>query len=159
MKKYVLYLFLMMPLAMGVSSCSDDDNDVPDVSVSATISGGVFYDDEIYVVQGDDLKVEALNLINRTQKDGSLGVVSYYWDNYLIGTNVLQPFGLVINTAEQAVGRHLLQAQMPVYVVDYPVCWGYVQYRVNVVESSEQLPENGDEETSKVIQGEIQTKD
>ncbi len=58
----------------------------------------------------------------------------------------------------QPVGRHLLQAQMPIYVVDYPICWGYIQYYVNIVEAQDDLPDSGGE-TSKVVSGIIKAKE
>lgn len=158
MKKIFYYLLLMLPMMAIATSCDDDDDKVPDVSVQATISGGVFYEDEIYVVKGEELKIDGLTLENRTKKDGVLGAVTYYWDHFLIGTNITQPFSLAINTADQPVGRHLLQAQMPVYVVDYPICWGYIQYYVNIVETADELPGDGNV-TSKVVKGVIKTKE
>jgi len=148
----------MLPFGLMTVSCDDDDNDVPDVGIHATISGGVFDGGEIYVTQGDVFTINALTLVNRTDKEGALGAVSYYWDHYLIGTNITQPFELKLDTSGQPVGRHLLQAQMPIYVVDYPICWGYIQYYVNIVEAQEDLPE-GDGETSKVVHGIIKDKE
>jgi len=139
-------------------ACDDDDNDIPNVGIQATISGGVFEGDEIYVAQGDELVIDALTLTNNTDKEGALGAVSYYWDHYLIGTNLTQPFELKLETADQPVGRHLLQAQMPIYVVDYPICWGYIQYYVNIVEAQDDLPDSGGE-TSKVVSGIIKAKE
>lgn len=162
-KKLFYYLMLLLPLGFMVSSCDDDDDNVPNVGVQATISGGVFENDEIYVVQGDELKIDGLQLVNNTKKEGTMGAVTYYWDHYLIGTNITQPFALTVNTAEQPVGRHLLQAQMPIYVVDYPICWGYIQYYVNIVESATDLPGGGVTDdgntTSKVVNGIIKTKE
>ena len=163
MKKIFYYLLLMLPLGMLATSCDDDDNKIPNVSIQATISGGVFDDDEIYVVKGETLVIDGVKMVNNTNKEGTLGAVTYYWDHYLIGTNITQPFSLSINTAEQPLGRHLLQAQMPIYVVDYPICWGYIQYYVNIVESASDLPgggvEGGDQPTSKVVNGIIKAKE
>ena len=158
MKKIFYYLLLMLPLGMLATSCDDDDNKIPNVSIQATISGGVFDDDEIYIVKGETLVVDGLKLVNNTNKEGTLGAVTYYWDHYLIGTNITQPFSLSINTSEQPLGRHLLQAQMPIYVVDYPICWGYIQYYVNIVETADELPGDGNV-TSKVVDGIIKTKE
>ena len=150
MKKYFYYLLFLLPLTFVAVACDDDDNDIPNVGIQATISGGVFEGDEIYVAQGDELVIDALTLINNTDKEGALGAVSYYWDHYLIGTNLTQPFELKLETADQPVGRHLLQAQMPIYVVDYPICWGYIQYYVNIVEAQDDLPESGGESSKGV---------
>ena len=158
MKKYFYYLLFLLPLTFVAVACDDDDNDIPNVGIQATISGGVFEGDEIYVAQGDELVIDALTLTNNTDKEGALGAVSYYWDHYLIGTNLTQPLELKLETADQPVGRHLLQAQMPIYVVDYPICWGYIQYYVNIVEAQDDLPDSGGE-TSKVVSGIIKAKE
>ena len=158
MKKYFYYLLFLLPLTFVAVACDDDDNYIPNVGIQATISGGVFEGDEIYVAQGDELVIDALTLTNNTDKEGALGAVSYYWDHYLIGTNLTQPFELKLETADQPVGRHLLQAQMPIYVVDYPICWGYIQYYVNIVEAQDDLPDSGGE-TSKVVSGIIKAKE
>ena len=158
MKKYFYYLIMLLPVALVAVACDDDDNDMLNVGVQATISGGVFEGDEIYVAQGDELTIDALTLVNRTDKDGAMGAVTYYWDHYLIGTNLTQPFELKIDTSDQPVGRHLLQAQMPIYVVDYPICWGYIQYYVNIVEVAEDLPGDG-EATSRVVTGIVKAKE
>ena len=158
MRKYFYYLLFLLPLTFVAVACDDDDNDITNVGIQATISGGVFEGDEIYVAQGDELVIDALTLTNNTDKEGALGAVSYYWDHYLIGTNLTQPFELKLETADQPVGRHLLQAQMPIYVVDYPICWGYIQYYVNIVEAQDDLPDSGGE-TSKVVSGIIKAKE
>lgn len=159
MKKYFYYLLLLLPLTLVAVACDDDDDDIPNVGIQATISGGTFEGDEIYVTQGDELVINALTLVNNTDKEGALGAVSYYWDHYLIGTNLTQPFELKLDTSDQPVGRHLLQAQMPIYVVDYPICWGYIQYYVNVVAPGEELPDGGDGDNAKVVSGIIKAKE
>ena len=81
MNKIFYYLLLMLPLGMLATSCDDDDNNVPNVSIQATISGGVFDNDEIYVVKGETLTIDGLKLVNNTNKEGTLGAVTYYWDH------------------------------------------------------------------------------
>lgn len=158
MKKFFSTMLLLLPLTLMMCACSDDDDDdVPNVGISCTISGGVFSDDAIYVAQGTALKVDGLTLVNHTDQDGAIGAVNYYWDHYLIGTNPTPPYELVLETADLAVGRHLLQAQMPIYVVDYPICWGYVQYDVVVVADASQLPGGG--ETSRQVTGIIKLRE
>lgn len=166
-KKLFYYLLMLLPLGMIATACDSDDDNIPNVGVQATISGGVFDDEEIYVVKGDVLKIDALTLVNKTGKEGTLGAVTYYWDHYLVGTNIAQPYGLSIETADQPVGRHLLQAQMPIYVVDHPICYGYIQYYVNIVETASDLPGGGAPDdggdvttpTSKVVNGIIKAKE
>ena len=59
MKKYFYYLLFLLPLTFVAVACDDDDNDIPNVGIQATISGGVFEGDEIYVAQGDELVIDA----------------------------------------------------------------------------------------------------
>jgi hypothetical protein len=54
---------------------------------------------------------------------------------------MVQPFTFTIQTSEQTVGKHLLQAQMPIYVAGYSVCWGFIQYYVNIVATADDMPE------------------
>ena len=150
MKKYFYYLLLLLPLAMVAVSCDDDDDEMPNVGIQCAISGGVFYENATYVEQGTSLKIDALKLINHTDKDGALGAVSYYWDHYMIGTSVAQPYELVIDTADLPVGDHLLQARMPIYVVDYPMCWGYIEYKVVILAQGSELPGDGTPSTHTV---------
>lgn len=170
-RRLFYYLLMLLPLGLLATACDGDDDNMPDVGVQATISGGVFDNDEIYVVKGEELKIDALTLVNRSGKEGTLGAVTYYWDHYLIGTSLVQPYSLTIDTSDQPVGRHLIQAQMPIYVVDHPICYGYIQYYVNIVESASDLPgggngdeggdsgDSGDVSQSKVVTGIIKAKE
>ena len=65
MKKF--YYFLLMALPVIFFASCDDDKSLPDVDVSIQIDGGVRVDGITYVVQGDTLTVEAINVQNREQ--------------------------------------------------------------------------------------------
>ena len=65
MKKLYYTLLLALPM-LYLASC-DDDNNLPDVDVSIQIDGGVGVDGAIYVVQGDTLKIEGINVINNEE--------------------------------------------------------------------------------------------
>lgn len=148
-------VFAIVPFAAVLHSCGDDDDDIPNVGVQCTISGGVFDGDVIYIAQGTPLKIDGLTLINHTDSDGAIGAVNYYWDHYLVGTNPTPPYELILETTDLPVGTHLLQAQMPIYVENYPICWGYIQYVVEVVADASTLPGGDDSETSRVVSGVI----
>lgn len=151
--KKLLYLLLLLPLAFAVSSCGDDDDKVPDVIIRTTVSGAVMKDNVIYVVQGETMGIQ-VTMINHSGEDGQMGVITFFMDHYNIG-QALSPEVFEIETATMPLGIHLLQAQMPVYVVDYPICWGYFDYPVKVVASDDELPEAPDEP---VITGSVTIK-
>lgn len=139
MKKYLYLLLLLLPLGMVSVSCSDDDK-LPDVSVQAKISDGVVSDDVIYVVQGESLTIDGITLVNNTGKDAAIGVVNYYLDGMYLGQSMVAPYGFELETDNLPIGKHLLTAEMPVYVVDYPICFGAFSFYVQIVEDASQLP-------------------
>ena len=138
MKKF-LYLLLLLPLAFAATSCDDDDDKVPEVDITATVTNGYVDGNTIYVVQGETLGME-ISMVNHTNKDGQIGAVSMQIDYYPYARAIVAPYKFDINTATMPVGRHLLQAEMPVFVVDYPICYGYFDCIICVVASKDDIP-------------------
>lgn len=141
MKKF-LYLLLLLPLGLISASCSDDDDKVPDVGLQATVSGGTVEDNVIYVAQGTPLVIEQMTIVNHTGKDAAIGVVNYFIDGVAAGQSLLAPYRFELYTDNLPVGDHVLTAEMPVYVVDYPICFGAFSFNVKVVEAPEDLPDD-----------------
>lgn len=139
MKKF-LYLLLLLPLGLLPTSCDDDDDKVPDVGVQATVSGGVVDNNTIYVVQGEPLVIEQMQIVNHTGKDAAIGVVNYYIDGVGAGQSLVAPYRFEFFTDNLPVGNHILTAEMPVYVVDYPICFGAFSFPLQVVEDASALP-------------------
>ncbi len=127
-----------------VSSCDDDDN-LPDVDFDITISGGVKFDDGLYVVQGDELVIESIKVINNDKgKDAAIGTPSFYWDGYLLGVSPEPPYKFEISTDENTpVGRHILEIACQVFAVDKSIADAVIAYRVNVIASADDMPEGG----------------
>ena len=144
--KKIIYCLLMLPLLALCASCDDDDNKVPDVGIQATFSGATIEDGIIYVVQGEELKVNQLTLVNNSGKDGGMGVVTYYINGALIGQSYTRPYEFEIPT-NLTPGDYLLEISTPIYVVDYPICYGFFSYKMRVVESAEDLPSKPETQT------------
>jgi len=153
--KKLFYLFLALPLFM--ISC-DDDNDLPDVEIYATFEGGTQVDDVYYIVQGQDLQVTGVTLVNHGEKEATLGGVRYFWDYMPIGTTITSPYAITVSTGEMPVGNHLLQAEMPVYAVGYPICTGYLAKKIIVVAEQEDIP-NVDNPADSTAKADIQSGD
>lgn len=159
MKKFVYTLYsilFILPLCLAVASCDDDDDKVPNVNIQAQVEGGILKDGTIYVAEGENLQITSLTLINNTSKEGVIGAVTYYWNFSPIAVASVSPYECTIPTAGMQPGRYLLQARMPIYVVDYPICWGLVEYFVEIVESPDDLP---GAPTSAILSGTISAKD
>lgn len=120
-------------------SCSDDDN-IPDVDVYASFEGGTQVDGSYYVVKGEPLQVTSINLENYGKDEATLGGVRYFLDYMPIGTNIIPPYGILIETDNLSVGNHLLQAETPIYAVGYSICTGYIAKKITIVAEAEDIP-------------------
>ena len=130
----------------------DDEKNLPDVDVSITVDGGVSVDNVIYVVKGDTLKVESINVTNREQgKTAVITSATYYWDGLPAGISVTPPFGAKFVTKNMALGKHLLQIQSPVYAVDKSVGMLYMGYNVELVEDAADIPDGTQETVLAVV--------
>lgn len=149
MKKLFYLLLLALPV-IGMNSC-DDDDDVPNVSLSATIDGATRVDNTLYVVSGDTINIESINLIDNTKKGAVIGSASYFWDYYRLGGTIVAPYGMDIDTKGVPDGNHLLQIRVSIYAVDYSPCVGYMEYPVKIVASENDIPTEGDIEPSPTV--------
>lgn len=143
MKKF-LYLLFALPMFM-LSACHDDD-DVPNVDLDIQFSNVIVKDNIIYAVQGEPITIESVTLVNHTDKKGTIGVVSYYWDYQRVGSEVVSPYTATFETAGEPVGNHVLSLDCGIYVEDYPVCFGAAQFPVKIVASADDLPDDGEED-------------
>ncbi|MDE6496694.1 MAG: hypothetical protein K2L30_10710 [Duncaniella sp.] len=144
MKKF-LYLLIALPALLLVSSCSDDDNDLPNVSFQISYSGAVDVDDVLYVVQGDTLAIDAINVTPAEgTKPASLGATTYFWDYAPVASTITVPFSMDFDTEAVPVGRHLLQIRTSVFQVDKSVAFAEFAYKIMVVESADDIPAGSD---------------
>ena len=150
MKKFFSLLLLALPMAFINTSCSDDD-DLPDVDITLTVSNCQKVGNEIYVVQGDAMKIDAINVVNKEEgKAAAITSASYYWDQVYLGTSIVSPFGFEIQTVKAEgenpgtpLGRHLLQIESPLLAVVKEIATCVLVYTVNVVASADDIPEGG----------------
>jgi hypothetical protein len=140
MKK--LYYVLLMALPVLYFASCDDDNNLPDVDVSIQVDGGVSVDGKIYVVQGDTLKVESINVINNEEgKEAIITSATYSWDYRYAGVSITPPFGAQFVTDDMPLGQHLMQIECPLYAVDKSPAMMYMAYKVDIVETADDIPD------------------
>lgn len=141
-KKLVFALALALP-ALAFTSCNDD-KDLPNVDFDVAVSGGTVVDGKIYTVAGNTLTIDGIKVINNENKNAIITYANYYWDYRFIGQNVVEPFGMEIYISnETAPGEHLLEIYTPVYATDKEPAFAVLAYPVEVLESEDQLPDNG----------------
>ncbi len=140
MKKIFSLLFLAaLPLLM-LTSCSSED-DLPEVDLTVNYSGATDVDKVLYVVQGDELAIDAINVtpLEGTAK-ATLGAVSYYWNFQFVGTVIVEPFGMAFDTASMPEGSYALQINSTVYQEGKSVGMAYMTYNVKIVASADDVP-------------------
>lgn len=142
MKRFLKALYLLPLMMLAFTSCNDDD-DTPDVDFYVSISGAANIDNNIYLVRGDTLFIDSINVVNREPgKEALISSATYYWDYMRLGTAVLAPYGFAIATSEQTpVGNHLLEIETPVLAVDKSPGIAVLAYTVKVVADSTEIPD------------------
>lgn len=133
-----LYYFLFV-LPLFLVSCNDDDN-LPNVDFEVSISNGLNIEGILYVLKGDTLSVDSIEIVSLDNKGAVIGSVTYYWDYYMLISNPFPPYNVNILTDRLNLGNHLLQFECPVYVVDYPLFTAYFSYPIKLVESIDDIP-------------------
>lgn len=145
-----LALALVAVLPLIFTSCSNDD-DLPEVNLSVAFSGASENDGVLYVVQGDNLVIDGLNVTPVAgSKKATLGATAYYWDYQFLGTSIMEPFGMSINTERLPVGEYLLQINTTVFQVDKSVGIAYISLPVVVV-TADQMPKGARQSQGGII--------
>ena len=144
-KTFRTFLLTALSLAVcaGFSSCSDDDDDLPDVSLGITIEGGVFGPDgDIYVVQGDQLNILSVDVKNNIPgQNAGLANVSYYFESRYLGTTNTPPFGCEgLTGVDTPVGDYDLDITCNVLAVDKELAIASLDYDIEVVPDASYIP-------------------
>lgn len=141
MKKLFLSL-LLLPAVAAFTGCSSDSEDLPDVDMEVTISGGVQDpdDNKIYCGQGTDLVVESVTAIPTNGKKTTVGLTTYYLNGLPQYQTVTQPFGCTLPTDGLAVGEYAFQIKSAVYQVDKTPAIVLMSYDLVIVEPSPVAP-------------------
>ena len=162
--KKLLYLLLMLPLAF-FASCSDDD-DLPQVDLTLTLSGVTQYDGSFYAVkvQPSDTDTEATLTDNEdgkdddtlpegvitidsftaqslTNKNASVANAAFYIDGLYIAPSFNTSYVCAITTANLPVGTHSLSVVANVLQVDKSIANAALNYTLKVVASADDLPD------------------
>lgn len=141
MKKFFYLLLLLIPL--GLTSCHDDDDDLPNVDFDITFEDAVIDDNGVvYVVQGESFAIEGIKVINREPgKSALITSATYFWDAFPLGTSVVEPYGFEIETSTTTpLGDHSLQISCPLFAVDKEMATALVSFTVRVVATDADLP-------------------
>lgn len=140
--KKLFYTLMVLPLLASFSSCSDSDNDLPEVDMQVTISGGVQNeeDNKIYVEQGTPLVVESVTAVPRNGKKTTLGLTTYYINGLPQYQTVTVPFSCTLSTDVLPVGEYSFQIKSAVYQIDKTAAFVLMSYDLVVEEPAQDTP-------------------
>lgn len=143
MKKF-LYLLLLPLMALAVTSCDNDDKDLPNIKLSIEYSGATEADGDLFVEQGQTFNVDAL-IVTPTEgtKKATLGQTIYYLDGVPFYSTVVDPFAVEINTTGLDLGEHTLGVRTTVYQVDKEIGFALATFKFMVTQ-----PTSGDDNSS-----------
>lgn len=158
MKKFLYLILLALPFAF--SSCSDDDKNLPNVSITLEFDDAVNVDGTIYAVQGTPFEIAGVKVVNNeADKAAFITSAAYYWDGYYLGSSYVEPYGFKFELPENiSLGKHTLVMECPVAAVDKTLATAVVGYDVMVVESFDDIPNIGAETSTTVPQFKSDTK-
>lgn len=130
---------MLLPLGF-LASCNDDD-DMPSVNVQITIENAVDANNHLYIVAGDPLTVQSIEVEGLGGKAAAITGVNYILDHVGLGYNITVPFGGQISPAYLPVGNHLFTLTFDVLQLDKSIAYAQLSNIVTVVQSADDLPE------------------
>lgn len=150
MKKILYMLMAALPF-LGMSACSDDDKDLPDVDINIEYAGAKKINGTIYAVAGQNFEIQSVSCTALRQgKKAAITAVTYGMDGWVLGATNLSPFSITIDTSDLTPGKHVMSMSMIIAEVDCEIATGYLAFDLVVVPTEADLPETTpDEDTSK----------
>ena len=142
--KKLLYLLLVVPFAMMVSSCSND-NDLPNVNITMTFDNAAAQEHTLYVVQDSVFSITGLTTQTvGSDKQSAIVNVRYFWNGYPAPGLTWAGLPMEINMATMPVtqsGNCLLGINATLLEVDKSMANCSLDIPIKVVESVEDLPD------------------
>lgn len=143
MKKYFLYLLLLLPACI-LSSCSKDD--LAPFDMTLTLSGVTQANGDFYAVYGDNVTIEALTINPVGGKNTQVSNVMFYIDGTPLIPSPWNPTGpWTFSTTGIPVGRHQLGITGNLLQVDQSIQNFVADYNIVIVGDNESLPEGAPE--------------
>lgn len=147
MKKLLSLLFIALPLSFAYVSCSDDDKDLPDVSMGITVSNAKILQNTIYVVQGETLIVDALNIKNNEAGKNAIITAAEYNFTHESFYTPFMPFTWKRPTSADPqsfyyipCGEYELNIVVNIAAEDKALAIGVLPYIVKIVPSADDIP-------------------
>lgn len=137
--KKLFYLFFLLPFSL-LMACNDD-NDLPQVDLTLTLSGVTLVNDNFYTVSGEDIIVEGLSVKSLNGKPSTVANVGYFFDDQLlVGEQPPQPFMGTFSTEGIPAGDHSFGVAGNILQEGSPISNFGIAFKFVIVETEEDLP-------------------
>lgn len=142
--KKLLYLLLVIPFALMVSSCSND-NDLPNVDITMSFDNAVVKDGTVYVVQDSVFSITGLTTkaVDSNQQSAIVNV-RYFWNGYPAPGLTWSNFPMAINMAEMPQpesGNNILGLDATLLETDKSMSYCTLRIPIKAVDKVENLPD------------------
>lgn len=141
--KKLLYLLLVLPFAMMMASCSNDD-DLPNVTVTMDFGNAAVQDGTLYVVQSDTLMLN--NIVTKAVDSNQTAVlanVKYFWNYVPAPYLTWSPLPMEIPIADMPLtesGNNFLQMDATLLETDKSIAYANIAIPIKVVATVDELP-------------------
>ena len=137
--KKLLYLLLVLPFAMMISSCSSD-KDLPNVNVSMKFDNAASDGKSIYVVADETFSITGLTTTTvGSDKQSAIANVRYFWNGLPAPDLTWSGFPMEINLSE--TGKNVLSLEATILEVDKSMAMATINVPIIAVENVEALPD------------------
>ncbi len=142
--KKLLYLLLVIPFAMMVTSCSNDD-DLPNVDISMSFDNAVVKDGTVYVVQDSVFSITGLTTkaVDSNQQSAIVNV-RYFWNGIPAPGLTWSNFPMEINMAnmpQPESGNNILGLDATLLETDKSMSYCSLRVPIKAVQKVEDLPD------------------
>lgn len=139
MKKY-LYLLLLPMLAL-FAACSDDDDKLPNVDFTITMSNVAQSNNTFYAVKGDVVTIDQVAVKSLTSQNAAITGVRYFLSGVPLFGTMENPFSVDIPTESLEAGKYTINVTCTVLQVDKRIATAALNFPFVVVETADDLPD------------------
>ena len=142
--KKLLYLLLVLPFAMMISSCSSD-KDLPNVDITLTFDNAAVKDGAVYVIQDSVFSMTGITVkAVDTKQQAAIANIRYFWNGIPAPGLTWSPLPMEIDMAQMPQpenGENILGLRATLLETDKSIAYTALNIPIIAVENEEALPD------------------
>lgn len=141
--KKLLYLLLVLPFAMMISSCSSD-KDLPNVDITMSFDNAAVKDGIVYVLADQEFSITGITTkAVASNQQSAIANMRYFWNGIPAPQLTWSDLPIVINMAEMPQpedGENILGLRATLLETDKSIAYTAINVPIKSVASVEDLP-------------------